>query len=395
MTSGRVDGRLILVVGPPLAGTDAVIGALGRELPEHVLIGLDDAATQRAPDVVLAVVSAVAPMTRTDWDPIERAAVGTDLVIGLVSKIDAHRGWREVLDADRALVAGWSACRRSMTWVGAAAAPDLGEPCLDDVVALLRNRLANPEPATSTALRNNEVRPSAGPRPAEAAAVEVRSALQRTRMRLLTFTRERCSALRGTLREDASAVPVGGVARFEGEVSEQARRFLAELDDEIARALQDAAVELALEGLVVARPARRHDPPDVTRPPSSSRRLEGRLMAVLGGGFGLGIALAFSRLLAGLDRGPSLVGLAAGFAVGLTLVVWVVRTRGLLHDRALLDRWVTEVAASLRWHGEAVVAERALAAELACVQARAGRASGAVTEGGEWGGKDVTDQCEW
>jgi hypothetical protein len=398
-------GQVVLVVGPQLAGVDGVVVALGRELPDHVVVGLDGPPAHRPPDAVLAVLSAVAPLTRTDWDLIERAAAGADLVIAVVSKIDAHRGWRAVMEVDRALVAGWNTRRRSMPWVGVAAAPDLGEPRLGELVLLLRDSLAAPGLDRRNDLRRNEFRiqanstraTEAGRRSPGADAIELRSVLQRTRLRLVGFVRDRCSALRAELREDASSVPVGGSGRFEAGVRSRAVRFLADLDDEITHAVGDAAAELAVDEHAIARlrPAGRHDPPDLSRSPSSSRRLEGRLMAVLGVGFGLGIALASSRLLAGLARGPSLLGLAVGGAVGLALVVWVVRVRGLLHDRALLDRWVTEVAATLRWHGEAVVAERLLAAESACVLARSRRTAAGVSVGPESGRKDVSEQYEW
>ena len=51
--------------------------------------------------------------------------------------------------------------------------------------------------------------------------------------------------------------------------------------------------------------------------------------------------------------------------MGLVLTVWVVGIRGLLHDRAVLDRWVTEVTTSLRSAVEERVATRVLAAETA------------------------------
>jgi hypothetical protein len=123
--------------------------------------------------------------------------------------------------------------------------------------------------------------------------------------------------------------------------------------------------------------------------------LEGQLVAVLGVGFGTGIALACSRLLAGLVPGSSALGWAAGAAAGLALVVWVVRARGLLHDRALLDRWVVEVAGALRWHAEAMVAERLLIAE-------SHWAAAAREAPPKWGAErppltraHVTDQYEW
>ena len=88
-------------------------------------------------------------------------------------------------------------------------------------------------------------------------------------------------------------------------------------------------------------------------------------MMVLGAGFGFGVALAVSRLFAGLAPGLTIAGLVAGGLVGLLLTVWVVGIRDVLHDRAVLDRWVTDVAAALRSAVEERVATRVLAAETA------------------------------
>jgi hypothetical protein len=383
-------GRVVLVVGPRLAGVDGLVGALLGELPDHVVTGPDGLAG-RVPDAVVGVVSAVAPLTRTDWDGIERAAAGVDLLIGAVSKIDAHRGWRAVADADRTLAAGWTARRRPVPWVGVAAKPDLGVSRVGDLVVLLRDELADPGLDRRNHLRRVELgtgvsRPP-GPNP-----VALRAVVQRTRLRLLRSVRDGSSTLRAQLRDDASAVRAAGSGRFETAVRAEAARFLAGVDDEVTRAVDEAAAELGC-----GRPSatQQVDPPDLSRSPSSSRRLEGRLMAVLGVGFGLGIALASSRLLAGLARGPSLLGLAAGLAVGLALVVWVVRVRGLLHERALLDRWVNDVVATLRWHGEAMVAERLLAAESTWVRAPSRRLSDGVSRLPGSGLIQVTDQYEW
>ncbi len=402
-------GRVVLVVGPRLSGVSGVIEGLRAQLPDVTVVGADELAPERAPDAVLTVVSAVAPVTRSDWALIERAAARTDLVVGVVSKVDAHKGWREVMEADRILVAGWDVRAESMPWVGVAAAPDLGEPRLGDLVAELDERLADPDLRRRNHLRSSEFRlrsqrargrPAIARRtPATAVAVELRRVLQRTRLRLLRFVRDRCSELRGELRDVAAAVPVGGSTDFETLVRAEADRFLVELDEEIARAVGTAATELGLEqGVPIPfAPIRRSGPPDVSRPPASSRRLEGRLMAVLGVGFGLGIALASSRLLAGVAPGLSVAGWAAGAAAGLALMAWVVRARGLLHDRALLDRWVTEVGATLRWHGEAVVAERLLAAESVWATAKLApeRASATDSVDPRWSPEDVTEQYEW
>lgn len=86
-------------------------------------------------------------------------------------------------------------------------------------------------------------------------------------------------------------------------------------------------------------------------------------MTVLGGGFGLGVALVISRLFVGVAPELTAAGSVAGGLVGVALTVWVVRARGLLHDRALLERWVHEVTAGVRSSVEEKVAAGLLAAE--------------------------------
>jgi hypothetical protein len=54
-----------------------------------------------------------------------------------------------------------------------------------------------------------------------------------------------------------------------------------------------------------------------------------------------------------------------GGAIGLTLTVWVVGIRGLLHDRGVLDRWITDVIGVLRSTVDERVASRILIAETA------------------------------
>ncbi|WP_149478135.1 hypothetical protein [Mycolicibacterium sp. P1-18] len=379
MTSGD---RVVRVVGPPSSGSGGVAAALRARLPDVVVVEADPAG--RAPDAVLAVVSAAAPVTRSDWATVERAAARTDPVIAVVSKVDAHRGWREVLATNRALVASWDARYRSTPWVGAAAAPGLGEARVDDLVALLRGEL---ERIPLHGSRRRVPAARRGPDPTES-----RRVLQRTRLRLLRVVRDRSAALRDELREAAAEVGVGGSAGFEALVRAASHGFHVAVGEEVDRAVDAAAAEL---GVVAAPDPPSPAPPDPSRPTTSSRGLEGRLVAVLGVGFGLGIAVAASRLLAGLVPGSSAVGWAAGTAAGLALVAWVVRARGLLHDRAVLDRWVVEVVAALRWHGEAMVAERLLAAESQWAPAAPAVPRKEVLPSRQLTRHDVTDQYEW
>lgn len=88
-------------------------------------------------------------------------------------------------------------------------------------------------------------------------------------------------------------------------------------------------------------------------------------MMILGAGFGLGIALVVTRLFAGLAPGMTVAGLVVGGLVGLVFTIWVVGIRGLLHDRGVLDRWVSDVITVVRSAVEERVATRVLVAETA------------------------------
>lgn len=86
-------------------------------------------------------------------------------------------------------------------------------------------------------------------------------------------------------------------------------------------------------------------------------------MAVLGAGFGFGVALVVTRFVAGLAPGLAAAGLATGVGAGTATALWVIRARGLLHVRAVLQSWVVDTAASVRATAEEKVATSVLDAE--------------------------------
>jgi hypothetical protein len=354
---------IVAVVGSPSAGVSSLAAALAERLPDHTVVegaGASEATGKGAlaPDAVVVVASAVAPLADSDVDLIERAAAGTDLVIGAVSKIDAHRGWRDVQAADRALLARRDERYRQVPWVGVAAAPDLGEPDVDELVRALVACLAQPDRL-----------PRARQSSRSADAIAVRGGIQRARLTLTYFVRRRCAEIGADLREEAAELPRGGMARFGDGVRDAVAEFGAELDVAMDMAIDevmDEAIDRAIGEFALTPPrASAGPPPQLPLPRPSSRRLETRLMLVLGGGFGLGVALTLGRLTTQLGPGSDLIGLIVGGAVGLLLTIWVVGIRGVLHDRALMDRWVGEVVATLRSGGEETVARRMLDAEIA------------------------------
>ena len=373
LSSPGVESRdLVLVTGPWLAGTSSLIAGLRDQMPDHTFVEADDLGPTDAPVAVVFVVSALALLTESDCALIDLAVDYTDLIVGVVSKIDAHRNWRDVLAADRVLLAARTPRYRHVQWVGTAAAPDLGEPMLDELVGLLRQRLADPDlrrrnrlrtwetrlqsmigryqadgagtdrQARVTALRKNRDDILRGRRLSKSEhAISLRSRIQQARVQLTYFARNRCTSVRGELQEDVSSVPRRRLGQFEGYVRTRAGEVVDEVDEGITTHLGDMAGELGLPAPPLPAPPPR---PEVSAPPVKSRRLETQLMMILGAGFGLGVAVVVTRLFAGLAPGLTIAGLVAGGLVGLC-DVWVVGIRGLLHDRAVLDRWIADAAA--------------------------------------------------
>lgn len=381
----------VLVAGPWLAGSTSVMAALRARMPQTTFVESTELVAGEAPAAVVFVVSAAAPVTESDCALVDLASRHTDLVIGVVSKIDTYRDWRDVRDADAKILGERAARYERMPWVGVAAAPDLGEPQLDELVDLLTEQLADPDVVRRNRLRAWETRLEAvigryeadGSGADRRARVEVlrerraelsrarrltrtersialRSQLQQARVQLGYFARNRCNSVRTELQEDVAGIGRRRIEAFEGYARQRAHEVVGEVDEGVTAHLRGMAAELELAAPDPPAPAR---VPDLPSPQLKSRTLETRLMLVLGTGFGLGVAVAVSRVLAGAAPRLAVAGLVIGAVVGLLLAVWVVGTRGLLNDRGVLDRWVGEVTATLRATVEELVAQRVVAAE--------------------------------
>ena len=394
LSSPGVESRdVVLVVGPWLAGTTSLVSLLRDRLPEHTFVESDELDAAHAPAAVVFTVSAIAPLTESDCALIDVATKHTDLVVGVLSKIDAHRNWREVLAADRALLRQRAPHYAHVHWVGAAAAPDLGEPRIDELVGLLRQRLSDPDVTRRNRLRAWIIRledvigqyhddGDGSDRRARVNAlhadrddilrrrrlsksergITLRSQLKQTRVQLAHFARNRATRVRSELAADAAQLTHRSIATFEAHVRTRVGDVVEEVEDGITQQLADVAVRLELPGAPVTAPP---PTPQIPAPPLKSRRQETQLMMILGAGFGLGVALVVTRLFAGLAPGMTVAGLVVGGAIGLVLTVWVVGIRGLLHDRGVLDRWVTDVINVMRSDTEERVATRVLIAETA------------------------------
>jgi hypothetical protein len=399
----------VLVTGPWLAGVTGVVAALSERLPKQTFIESTDLETSEAPTAVVFVVSAAAALTASDCALLDAAAAETDAVIGVVSKIDVHQNWEDVLAGNREMLAAHAPRYSDVQWVGVAAAPEEGEPRIDDLATAVSAHLANAELARRNRLRAWKSRlqtiadrydrdaDGAGRRARVEAlreqrseilrqrrlskserTIALRSQTQQARVQLSYFARNRCASVRSELQEDAASLSRGKLAEFEPAAGARLRDVIAEVDEGTTTHLAEVAQTL---GLDIDPPAAAPLPTvDLPAPALKSRKLETRLMMLVGAGFGLGVALTLSRLLADLTPGLTVAGAVACAAIGLALTVWVVGMRGLLRDRALLDRWAGEAAALVQSAAEQLVATRVLAAESSLTAALSEQDEGESTQ---------------
>ncbi|MCX2931864.1 hypothetical protein ORI20_16400 [Mycobacterium sp. CVI_P3] len=399
---------VVLVAGPWLAGTSSLVAALRARLPGQRVLEPGELGPGEAPTAVVFVVSATAPLADSDCALLDVVAADTDALIGVVSKIDVHRTWREVLDADRALVTRWAPRYADVPWVGVAAAPDLGPPAVDDLVAILSTTLADGALHQRNSLRAWENRLLAAAqrldrdvedadREAKLAAlcehrarvlhrfrvdraertIALRSRIQQARVQLSSFVRSRCADARIELKDDVAAMTRRRLGGFTDEV----RRRVAEVSDEVNEEVGHQLVDLGEQlGLAIQTPAEPAPVIEVGAAPPRAGSAETRLTMLLGAGFGLGVALTVNRLSAGLAPQWTATGVVAAVVAGLAVTAWLVGVRVLLHDRVVLDRWAGEVVAGLRAALEEWVVTCVLAAEAAVGRAAAERDAVASAE---------------
>lgn len=386
----RHDEDAVLVTGSWLAGASTLSAALARRLPQMRIVEPEDLRPGRAPAVVVFVCSGIAPLTPSDCALIELAAANTEAVVAVVSKIDVHQGWRDVLDRDQRVLSAYNQRFDSVPWLGVSTRGD--SPGLDELAQTVlrlsarsttgeRNRLrawitrlegmlhVSPEGDSADDARVAELRQrrQAALRRTRTSKSErtltLRNRIAQARMTLQYFVRNRVGSVTTELREDIRDLRRRDVADF----GYRARRRMAVVTDEVEEATEEHLAQVI--GDVTQSEAQlraaavRPVPPVPSDPPVRSRRLETRMMALFGVFFGLGAAVTVFRLVAYLRPELAPVGLAGGLVAGACIAVWLVGVRGLLHDRAALERWLGEAMGNLRVYLEQWVAARVLEVE--------------------------------
>lgn len=362
---------VVLVAGAPSAGVTSLVAALRERLPEV------DVTEEGGAEVAVAVlaVSAVAPPVPSDCAVLEAAAARANAVVGAVTKVDAHRRWREVL-------AEVSTRYRDVRWVPTCAAPHLGAPDVAALADAVRTALRAAPAGEVARIRNLRSCRSAlvrEQRSARSGSSALRIGLHRERLALGRYTRERCAGLRTEFRAVAAEMPRRSADRVQESLRAAADALVRDVDTRIDHRLADLADRLGAPALDQAPPP---VVPQWDGPPTVSRRAERGLTLALGAGFGLGIAVAAGRVFAALAPWLSVGAQAAGAVLGVLLTGWLVSTRELMHDRAVVDRWVCDVVGTLRGYADDRVAGRLLDAELhlgPVLAARAAEESDGVT----------------
>lgn len=386
----------VLVTGPWMAGVSAVAAALRERLPQHKFVESTDLGPGEAPMFVVFVVSAAAHLTDSDCALLDAATEHTDVVVGVVSKIDVHRAWRDVVTADRDTLATHARRYGGVPWVGAAALPDLGERDVEELVETVSQQLDDSGLARRNRLRawesrlqkvagriDREVEGSGRRARVDALREERSTALQQRRQakseRTITLRAQiqqarvalshaalnRCNAVRTELQEDAAGLSRRNMSGFEAHTRGRLQQVVSEVNEGTDTQLADVAQAV---NVPMNLPALEKLPAiDLPPPPLKSRRQETWLMALLGVGFGLGVALTLSRLMSGvvsrLNPALAIAATVACVAIGLAVTFLVINIRGLLRDRALLDRWAGEATSSLRSAVDELVATRVLVVE--------------------------------
>nr|WP_158879544.1 dynamin family protein [Amycolatopsis anabasis] len=398
--------RLSIVDTPGVGGLDSVHGELAMEAAANAT-------------ALLFVVDASAPFTSTELQFLRNMGDRVETVLFALSKTDQFRGWREILEADRRLLAE-HAPRFADAMIHpvsarmfemAAKAPN------EQAAAMLRERSgvaqlqgalqellvgrsamlgeANTLRALSSALGEQHTKLLGERRALSSGEAEAESLRERRDV----LTAERRSSTRGwqlKLRGEIqrTRVEIGhegarqmrdAQAHFRQRIDAAKRDQLAELPQQVDLALQSIShqVSVALaerlnqvtnvalaelfsaEELDVIRAqfARAGGPPVVLRPPDKRPpTAEDKLLVFMGVSGGVGAGKVAALPLAGVAILNPVV-LPATIIIGLGAGWWMARTRRHAADKQHLKQWLVESIADARSTLDQLVAEQLIEAE--------------------------------
>ncbi|MBB4687333.1 dynamin family protein [Amycolatopsis jiangsuensis] len=398
--------RLTLVDTPGVGGLDSRHGTLAREAAAEAT-------------ALVFVVDASAPFTSTELRFLHDVSDRVETVLFVLAKTDAFRGWREILDADRRLLAEHAPRFAEAVFhpVSARVFETAAKAPNEQVAAMLREKSgiaavqvalqellvgrsimlneANTLRALSSALAEIKAKLQAESRAlsaGEAEAEQLRQRRDQLQAERRTSTRGWQLRLRGEIQR--TRVEVGhessremrdAQTHFRQRIEAAKRDELAALPQEVDIALQTTSQRVSMqlsqrlnqvtnvalaelfsaEELDVIRGqfARAGGPPVVLRPPDKKpATAEDKLLVFMGISGGVGAGKLAALPLAGVALLNPVV-LPATIVIGLGAGWWMARTRKQAADKQHLKQWLVEAIADARATLDQLVAEQLIEAE--------------------------------
>ncbi|MFF4594887.1 dynamin family protein [Amycolatopsis sp. NPDC001319] len=398
--------RLTLVDTPGVGGLDSLHGELAREA----------AASATA---LVFVLDASAPFTSTELQFLRDVADRVETVLFVLAKTDAFRGWREILEADRRLLAQHAPRFADAVFhpVSARVFETAAKAPNEQVAAMLREKSgiaavqvalqemlvgrsmmlaeANTLRALSSALAGIKAKLQAESRAlsaGEAEAEQLRERRDHLQAERRSSTRGWQLKLRGEIQR--TRVEVGhessremrdAQTHFRQRIDSAKRDELAALPQQVDLALQTTSQRVSMllsqrlnhvtnvalselfspEELDVIRAqfARAGGPPVVLRPPDKKPpTAEDKLLVFMGISGGVGAGKIAALPLAGVAILNPVV-LPATIIIGLGAGWWMARTRKHAADKQHMKQWLVEAIADARSTLDQLVAEQLIEAE--------------------------------
>ncbi len=400
--------RLTLVDTPGVGGLDSRHGELARQAAAGAT-------------ALLFVVDGGSPFTAGELAFLRDVGDQVETVVFAMAKTDVFRGWRQVLDADRALLAEhaprfagapFHPCSARLADLAAAAPNERAATALrqqsgiGELQAALQELVvgrsamlaeANALRALDTALAGVEATLRAECRTLSAGAeeaaaltarrteletarrsstrgwqVRLRGELQRARVESGHEVQRRMRDVQSWLRQAVDAADRSALDGLPGQVDAALQTVSYQLSGELAARLDRVAVAaladlFTAEELAVLRAqfARGGSPVLPARPPERRPpNAEDRLLVFMGITGGFGAARVAALPLAGL--GVAVLNplvLPVTIVVGLGAGWWLARTRKHSADKQHMKQWLTEAIADARATLDQLVAEQLIEAE--------------------------------
>ena len=406
--------KLSIVDTPGVGGLDSVHGELAGEA----------AASATA---LLFVVDASAPFTLGELNFLASVGERVETIMFALSKVDQYRGWRQVLEADQALLAEHAPRFAGATFhpVSARMYEMAGKAPNAEAAAMLRDRSgvdalrtaladllggrsimlteANTMRALSTALAEQRIKLeserralSTGEEEAESLRgrkeeltgerrsstkgwqVRMRSEIQRARLENSHEVARQMRDLQSWFRQAIDAADRDVLPTLPAQVDAAMQmvsgRIGASVNSRLNRVSETVLADLfstdELE-MIRAQFARAGTPPVVLRPPERRQpTTEDKLLVFTGATGGLGAGSMLARFIpgiggaaAGVSVGASLIALAPVAIIGLGAGWWLQRTRKHTADKQHMKQWLSESILDARSTLDQLVSEQLIEAE--------------------------------